>query len=94
MVIDHINGCHDDNRIENLRACLHAQNIQNHKLNVRSTTGVTGVYKDNRRGGWVASITAFGKSRHLGNFEKFDDAVLARRNAEAEYHGEFARISI
>ncbi len=91
MVIDHKNGDQKDNRLTNLRVCRHAQNIQNHKLNVRNTSGVTGVCKNNRRGGWDASIAVFGKSIYLGTFSEFQEAVRVRKNAEIEYHGEFAR---
>jgi hypothetical protein len=92
-VIDHINGDQTDNRLVNLRACLHARNIQNHKINARNKSGVTGVHANNRRGGWDASIRSFGKDYKLGTFPTFEDAVKARISAEKEHHGEFSRIS-
>lgn len=91
MVIDHINGDHADNRLLNLRVCRHAQNIQNHKLSIRNTSGVSGVSKNNRRGGWDAAIKANGQSISLGTHVRFEDAVAARRAAEVEYFGEYAR---
>lgn len=90
-VIDHINGDNADNRLVNLRACEHAQNIQNHKLSANNTSGVSGVYKNNRRGGWDADIQVRGQKFYLGTHSKFEEAVAARKAAEVEYFGEYAR---
>lgn len=90
--IDHINGDTLDNRIANLRLATRAQNGANQGLRRNNTSGVKGVSWDAKRGRWFASITIEGKSKALGRFDDFDDAVAARKAAEDEHHGVFAHI--
>lgn len=71
MVIDHINGNKQDNRIENLRLVSHADNAQN-KFYGNPYTGVT-QYKDGKR--WVAYYSAGrGTRKHLGVFDTPEQA--------------------
>lgn len=44
-----------------------------------------GVSFDKRRNTWFASIKLNGKSKYLGAFDKFEDAVAKRLQAENEY---------
>jgi hypothetical protein len=71
--IDHINGFVSDNRILNLRECLHAENHQNRKLQNNNTTGYTGVVKT-KNGKYEAKIKCNGKKTHIGTF---DSALIA-----------------
>ncbi|MEX0125077.1 hypothetical protein AB2T76_18990, partial [Clostridium butyricum] len=48
-------------------------------------SGVVGVNWDKSRGKWQASLRFLGKKISLGRYEKFDDAVRARKNGEKEY---------
>ncbi len=89
--IDHINGDRTDNRWDNLRVATHAQNGHNVGLRRNNTSGVKGVSWTASRGKWAATITMNGRLKHLGRFDNFEDAVAARRAAEAEYQGAFAR---
>lgn len=89
--IDHINGVRTDNRLSNLREASRHQNNQNVGLSKNNRSGVKGVSWDTKRGKWVAMITANGKQWSLGRFDEFKDAAAARRAAEFEHHGEFAR---
>ena len=57
-VIDHINRIGTDNRWCNLRICSQAQN----KMNASGR----GIYKDKRRGIWVAKIRHKGHLHHIG----------------------------
>ena len=41
-----------------------------------------GVYYDKRMGKWFARICINGKQIHLGYFDYFEDAVIARKDAE------------
>ena len=61
------------------------------KNTVRSNnrSGVPGVDWRERDHRWRASICFKGKRYYLGSFENFDDAVAARKNAEADMHGAF-----
>lgn len=88
--IDHINGNTLDNRIANLRLATHSQNGHNTDLRRNNKSGVKGVSWNADRSRWVASITINGKAKNLGRYDEFDDAVAARKKAEAEYHGVFA----
>jgi hypothetical protein len=78
--IDHINGDRADNRISNLRDVDHETNLRNMKRSKKNTTGHVGVYRVGSK--WTAQISVHHKSRHLGTFDKFEDAVLARLAAE------------
>ena len=83
-VIDHRNGKTEDNRICNLRDVSQSENMRNVKRTADNTSGVTGVYLNKRRCRWVAKITHKKKTHHLGYYDKFEDAVAARRKAERE----------
>lgn len=80
--IDHINGVRDDNRIENLREVSVQENQRNTHIRIDNTSGVTGVSKE--LWGWRARIKVGGKKINIGFFKSFDDAVAARKKAEAE----------
>ena len=54
-----------------------------------NTSGVTGVDWLTRKRRWRASICFKGVRRSLGTFENFDDAVEARKRAEAELYQPF-----
>ena len=81
--IDHINGDCFDNRIENLHKCSHEANMRNTKKNKRNTSGTMGVTWYPRYGKWLARIgIGKGKREVLGYFDKKEDAVQARKEAE------------
>ena len=88
-VTDHINGNPLDNRKSNLRFCTLKENARNCKVGKNNKTGFTGVAKVG--GKYKAQITVNRKSICLGTYEKLEDAVKARKEAEKEYFGEFAR---
>lgn len=92
-VIDHINGNPLDNRIVNLRDVSQRTNMRNQKERNTNTSGVTGVVRFKRNGKWRAQITAEGKCKFLGYFVDFDDAVAARKSAEArlDFHSNHGR---
>lgn len=88
--VDHIDRNKLNNRRSNLRICRQNDNAKNASLRSDNTSGYTGVYYDARRGKWWAGITSNGISYYLGSFEKKDDAIAARLDAETKYFGEFA----
>ena len=90
-VVDHADGNSLNNSVENLRAATISQNATNCKTPVTNTSGRKGVYLHKLTGKWQASIRAEDKLKHLGLFEKFEDAVKARETAEEKYHGTFKR---
>jgi hypothetical protein len=91
LEVDHINGDKLDNRKSNLRLCTHAENGRNLKVKTTNKTGVAGVSWDKARNKWAARIKLNYKGIYLGRFDRFDDAVKARKSAENKYFGGFAR---
>jgi hypothetical protein len=89
--IDHINGDKTDNRIDNLREATNAQNGKNLPKSRRNKSGVVGVSFDIANRKWRASIKVNHKQINLGRFTRFEDAVVARKEAEQKYFGEWAR---
>ena len=83
--IDHINGVRTDNRISNLRDVTRSVNLQNQRVNARSTSGFTGVSWCKRRSIWRSRIFVGGKEVTLGTFAKIEDAVMARAQADKKY---------
>jgi hypothetical protein len=79
MIIDHINGIRDDNRIVNLRQVTASQNGHNQtKPHSRTKSGYLGVSWIKSRNKWQAGIGINGKYKFLGYF---DDA----KSAHEEY---------
>lgn len=56
------------------------------KLHANNSSGVKGVRFNPQRGKWTAHIGFQGKQINLGYYEKFDDAVAARKAGEEKYH--------
>jgi hypothetical protein len=86
-LIDHINGDRLDNRIENLRIADETLNARNCLRSKNNTSGHTGVTRHKAAKKWVAQITVSYKNVYLGLFDSLDDAVAARKKAEAQYFG-------
>ena len=87
--LDHENNLYDDNRIANLRAATHAQNMSNKRRYKNNTSGFKGVCAAD--GKWVASIQCSSKRVLLGRFENKEEAARAYDRAARQLFGEFAR---
>ena len=92
-LVDHINGDRKDNRWVNLRVVDRKDGQRNLGVAVTNKSGSTGVYWYQPLQKYQAQITTCGKKYHLGYFEKFEDAVEVRREAEKRFnfhpnHGE------
>jgi hypothetical protein len=92
LVVDHINGDGLDNRRSNLRICTRTENLFNHKLSKRSTTGYMGVALDNGRR-YVAHLQVNGQKKRIGWFKTAEEAARARDAAAKIYYGEFASLN-
>lgn len=90
IVIDHINHNQVDNRKCNLRITTMKGNMKNQKLNIRNTSGTTGVVLDKRRNRWVAQIAVNGKNKYIMSSSNKEDAINARKDAEEKYYGEYS----
>lgn len=83
--IDHLDHDRTNNRMENLRVVAHQENHRNTTRRKNNTSGAMGVswYKAGAK--WTAYIMVDGCKEHLGYFDEFDDAIAARKAAEARY---------
>lgn len=79
--IDHVNGDRADNRACNLRQATRSQNNMN-----RVVDGT----RQHENGRWSARIKVDGVERYLGRFDTRQDALSARKAAEADLFGEFS----
>lgn len=87
---DHINGITADDRWINLRSATSQQNKQNRSVqytNMLLEKGITQLPSGN----FNATITHNAIRINLGTFKKLEEAVNARKDAEIEYYGEFAK---
>ena len=78
--IDHRNGDHDDNRLENLRDASRMQNMQN--MHPRRK----GYSLDKRRGDYRVEIWVMGKRMYIGTFSTPEAAREAYLKAKAQLH--------
>ena len=90
--VDHISRNKLDNLNENLRVVCTSENIVNRGMMKNNTSGVVGVTWDKSREQWKAQLNIYNKCYSLGRFNKFEDAVDARNQAEVKYHKEFTPI--
>ena len=88
--IDHANGNKVDNCAVNLRKSTYSQNRMNANVRSDNVSKVTGVYWRKDTSKWRAEITKDGVRKHLGLFETKEEAIKARKDAEAELFGEFS----
>lgn len=77
--IKHINGVRSDNWLDNLTSIKEKKNNKNNK------SGITGVYWDRKNRTWRAKISVNGIVENIGGYKHFDNAVLARWQAEQEH---------
>lgn len=84
--IDHKDHDGLNNKIENLRDATSQQNSRNSWLYAVNTSGYPGVRWVRRDRRWEAQIgIGCGKKKYLGSFVRIEDAVAARKAAEARY---------
>ena len=56
-------------------------------------SGIKEVYWSNSKNKWCAQVTINNKTKLIGRFDNYNDAIQARLKAEKEYYGEFANAS-
>ncbi len=82
--LDHIDGNHTNDLIENLRECTLSENQQNRKINKNNSSGYTGVTK--KRNKWLARINVNGKHHGLGVYDTPEQAHDAYLEAKKIHH--------
>lgn len=89
QLVDHINNDTMDNRKSNLRFVTRQQNAFNHKVFINNTSGVSGICFDKKNNRWYAQIMHSYHNNFLGYFDTKDQAIIARKQAEEQYFGEY-----
>ena len=88
FIVDHVNRNSRDNRRCNLRICTHAENMRNHVISRRNTSGITGVRWVKRCRKWDAYWVEEGKLRRQLFYKKLD-AVNCRALKARQHYGRF-----
>ena len=91
MQVDHINGNKLDNRKCNLRICTNQENCMNVGKKKNNSSGFKGVCFNKQHQKFQANISIDSKLKHLGLFEKAEDAYKVYCEAAIKHHGAFAR---
>ncbi len=81
IALDHVDQDRLNNRASNLREAGYALNALNRSMMSRNTSGCTGV-EQRPSGSWYAVIRLRKQRVYLGTFYSFEEAVIARQNAQ------------
>lgn len=85
QIVDHIDHNKLNNQKNNLRLTKNIQNLHNKNLSPKNKSGFCGVSWHKRLNQWQAMIKVNYKQIHLGNFDKLEDAIAARKIANVRY---------
>src|SRR4030095_4783221 len=88
---DHRNGNGLDNRRTNIRRATASENNRNRRLFKSNKSGWTGVSWNWKYRRWQEHAIVDGRWTNLGQFTNKDEAIAARRQAEAKHYAEFAK---
>jgi hypothetical protein len=84
--VDHIDGDGLNNKWSNLRNVTKSQNGKNRRGQKNKKSGLpNGVWFCNKNKKYAAEINSNKKKYFLGYFSDLDDAVIARKNADAKF---------
>jgi len=93
LMVDHINGKPDDNRLCNLRLANIKQNGRHRANNLSNNkSGHRGVWQNKSTGRWHVNVYLDGKSLQRVRNTKEEAAQLAA-SLRAEHYGEFAGVA-
>lgn len=90
--VDHINRNPLDNRVQNLRLATNQQNTWNRKEICTNTSGYRGVHL-RAHGKYRVHIMVDNKQISLGSYRLFEEAVVARQEAERIYYGDYSPLA-
>jgi hypothetical protein len=91
IIVDHINGKTQDNKIENLRAATFSENLRNAKSSKNNTSGYKNVVWHKQRCKWNVRLTINRKNTSFGLYDDIELANLVAHEARNKYFGSFAR---
>ena len=84
--IDHINQDRSDNRWVNLRSCTALQN----RYNSKCKSPHKDIFITDRKSPYRVRVRYDGKRINVGSYATLEEAIIARDEVLAKYHGEFA----
>ena len=84
--VDHQDGNGLHNWWDNLRLATHSQNQRNRRLNANNKSGVCGVFFEESRNKWTASIRGNGRQIKLGRRIDRFEAICLRKSAENKFN--------
>ncbi|ENG0769479.1 HNH endonuclease [Salmonella enterica subsp. enterica] len=90
--VDHKNGDHLDNRIENLREATKDENCRNVGVRANNTTGYAGVAKRGNK--YNIQIRIEGKKYEIYGYHSLEAAALARDILVKLFYGDFGQYGI
>jgi hypothetical protein len=91
---DHRNGNGLDNRRANIRKATQRENNLNRRRFKTNKSGYIGVSWNSVYRQWQAHAIIDGRWTLLGQFDAKDDAIAARRQAEARHYAGFTRSAV
>lgn len=92
VVVDHRDSNRLNNKKNNLRVTTQAKNVINKCLQSNNSSGIAGVYFDEKRNKWCSEIRFDNKKCFLGRHANFSDAVYVKYIAEINVFGEYRSI--
>jgi len=91
--VDHIDRNKLNNTRGNLRKCSRRENSCNNIRRSKKSSKYKGVFLKKRDNKWCAQIKVGGNSKHIGIFDRQEDAALAYNAMALVVHGEFAYLN-
>jgi hypothetical protein len=88
-IVDHINRCVSDNRIENLRASDNCKNAWNSGINTNNTSGAKGIRKT-KNYKYEARVAVNKITIQVGTFETLEEAKFALEKVRQKEHEDYA----
>ena len=88
-VIDHINRCPSDNRIDNLRDANYSKNNWNSRRSINNTSGVKGIRKT-KNNKYEARVAVNKLTIQVGTFETLEEAKIALEKVRQKEHEGYA----